>query len=166
MIEIIFGILALLALSFSFFKVKSLEKDLEDLDSHIQSLKQRTTEMPFKIKSKINLLMTLERENNSVPVPVVRYEKLGKSVPSFFSSDTIYSLAEDEGFGLTGTCEGNGDCGLCAIEILEGAENINPKNDIEKEILEKLDYKEGIRLCCQTNITGNVKVNFIAAKDQ
>ncbi len=166
MIEIIFGILAFLALSFSFFKIKSLEKNLEDLDSHIQKLKERANEMPFKLKSKINLLMTLERKNNSQTIPIVCYEKLGKSVPSFFASDTIYSLAEDEGFGLTGTCEGNGDCGLCAIEILEGVENVNPQNNIEKEILEKLDYKDGIRLCCQTNITGNVKVNFIAAKDQ
>jgi len=162
----IFGILALLALIFSFFKVKSLEKNLEDLDSQIQTLKERATVMPFQLKSKINSILILERKNNSQPVPVVHYEKLNKSVPSFFQSDTIYSLAEDEGFGLTGTCEGNGDCGLCAIEILEGAENVNPKNDIEKEILEKLDYKDGIRLCCQTNITGNVKINFIEAKDQ
>jgi ferredoxin len=166
MIEIIFGILAFLVLSFSFFKVNSLEKNLKDLDSHIQALKERATEMPFQLKSKINSILILERKSNSQPVPVVYYEKLDKSVPSFFQSDTIYSLAEDEGFGLTGTCEGNGDCGLCAIEILEGAENINPKNDIEKEILEKLDYKDGIRLCCQTNITGNVKINFIEAKDQ
>jgi ferredoxin len=166
MIEIIFGLSALLTLSFSFFKIKSLENNLKDLDSHIQELKKRATEMPFQLKSKINSLMILERKNSSQPVSMVSYEKLGKSVPSFFQSDTIYSLAEDEGFGLTGTCEGNGDCGLCAIEILEGVENVNPKNDIEKEILEKLDYKDGIRLCCQTNITGNVKINFIQAQNQ
>lgn len=166
MIEIIFGILALLALSFSFFKVNSLEKNLSDLDSNIQTLKVRASEMPFQLKSKINSILMLERKINSQPVPVVCFEKLGKSVPSFFQSDTIYSLAEDEGFGLTGTCEGNGDCGLCAIEILDGSENVNPKNKIEKEILEKLDYKDGIRLCCQTNITGNVKINFIEAKSQ
>lgn len=166
MIEMIFGISALLALSFSFFKIKSLESNLKDLDSHVQELKERTTKMPFQLKRKINSIMFLERRNSDQSVPMVSYEKLGKSVPSFFQSDTIYSLAEDEGFGLTGTCEGNGDCGLCAIEILEGAENINSKNDIEKKILEKLDYKDGIRLCCQTNITGNVKVNFIEAKSQ
>ena len=162
----IFGISAVLFLSFSVFKVKSLDKNLKDLDSHIQELKKRATEMPFQLKGKINALMILERKNNSQPVPIVCYEKLDKSVPSFFQSDTIYSLAEDEGFGLTGTCEGNGDCGLCAIEILEGAENVNPKNNIEKEILEKLNYQDGIRLCCQTNITGNVKINFIEAKNQ
>ncbi|GEM_PF-1710813 len=166
MIDIILGILALLVLSFSFFKTKSLEKDLKDLDSRIQTLKETATQIPFQLKSKVNRIMTLERNYNSQPIPIVNYKKLGKSVPSFFPSDTIYSLAEDEGFGLSGTCEGNGDCGLCAIEIVEGAENINPKNDIEKEILEKLDYKDGIRLCCQTKITGNITVNFIEAKSQ
>jgi len=166
MIDIIFGVLTLSVLSFSFFKVKSLEKDLKELDLHIQKLKKSTTKIPFKLKNKINRIMTLEKNYNSQPIPIVNYEKLGKSVPSFFSSDTIYSLAEDEGFGLSGTCEGNGDCGLCAIEILEGVENINLKNNIETEILEKLDYRDGVRLCCQTKITGNVTVNFIGAKSQ
>ena len=166
MTEIVFGIFALLVLIFSFFKTKSLQKSLENLDLHIQTLKEQATEIPFKLKGKVNLLMTLKRKNNSQPTPIVCFEKLGKSVPSFFSSDTIYSLAEEEGFGLTGTCEGNGDCGLCAIEVLGGKENITPKSNIEKEILEKLNYKGSIRLCCQTNITGNVTVNFVTAKDQ
>jgi ferredoxin len=166
MIELIMSCLALLTVGFSFFKSQSLEKELEDLDLRIQQLKERTVQIPFRLKSKINRFMALERKKNSKPIPIIRFESLDKSAPSFFSSDTIYSLAEDEGFGLTGTCEGNGDCGLCAIEVLEGIENINPVNEIEKEILNKLDYKDGTRLCCQTHISGNVTVNFIAAKDQ
>ena len=94
------------------------------------------------------------------------YQKLEKRVQVLLPSDNIYTLAEDEGFGLFGTCEGNGDCGLCAISIVSGAENLSPLSRVEQKILEKLVYPSGTRLSCQARIQGDVVVNFLDAEGQ
>ena len=44
-------------------------------------------------------------------------------------------------------CE-HGVCGTCQVEVLEGEENLNELNELEKDM--GLDKKH--RLCCQTKI--------------
>lgn len=51
-------------------------------------------------------------------------------------------------------CRGNGLCGKCAMEIVEGAENLTPPNRRERRALRG---KPGNwRLSCQTHVLGDV----------
>ena len=51
-----------------------------------------------------------------------------------------------------------GSCGTCRLEILEGAENVNPITDEERETVEMSTDVEGARLGCQLVINGDVSV--------
>lgn len=55
-----------------------------------------------------------------------------------------------------GCCEGN--CGTCAIKILEGAENLSPKTKQERETLSRLRL-DSHRLACQCALKGNVVID-------
>ncbi len=118
------------------------------------------------LQNKLNRNLALQKQLASEIVPKITFQKLGVITQALLPSDTVYSLADDEGHGLSGTCEGNGDCGLCAMSILSGAENFDPITDIEKEILEKLDYPKGTRLSCQAKIRGDATVNFMSVEGQ
>ena len=55
-------------------------------------------------------------------------------------------------------CGGNGKCSTCRVKIISGLENCSTPNEIENKISKKLSFPNDIRLACQTNISGNVKV--------
>ena len=52
-----------------------------------------------------------------------------------------------------------GICGTCVVEVLEGADQLEPPDEDEEEILEL--YAEGLtnaRLACQIDVSANIKV--------
>jgi ferredoxin len=55
-----------------------------------------------------------------------------------------------------------GICGTCLVNVLEGADNIVPSSEDEKEILEIMapDYPNA-RLMCQVKLQGDIKVEYI-----
>ena len=55
-------------------------------------------------------------------------------------------------------CPGLGCCGTCTMEIVEGMENLTPKNWLEKLRLRMKGAPPNVRLSCQTRVLGNVCV--------
>eukprot|EP00953_Heterococcus_sp_UTEX-ZZ885_P022106 12272-Heterococcus_DN1.PRE.4 len=53
-------------------------------------------------------------------------------------------------------CGGGGSCGTCAVDVVEGMQNCNPKGPAEKKLLG--NKKESIRLSCCTRVTGPVTI--------
>lgn len=51
-----------------------------------------------------------------------------------------------------------GSCGTCRLVLEEGAGNIQPLNDEERETVEMSTDVEGARLGCQMKIQGDVAV--------
>ena len=51
-----------------------------------------------------------------------------------------------------------GSCGTCRLEIVEGAENVQPITDEERETLEMVTDVPGARLGCQMKILGDVAI--------
>jgi len=61
-----------------------------------------------------------------------------------------------ETLGVSIGCN-EGFCGVCAIEVIEGAENLNEANEREKAF----GFAENKRLCCQAKILqGKIKIEF------
>lgn len=58
--------------------------------------------------------------------------------------------------GKLTNCGGNGQCGTCIVEIVEGMENLSPRTDFEERRLKK--KPASYRLACQTLVNGPVKV--------
>ena len=67
------------------------------------------------------------------------------------NSIDIYKL-----MGKMTNCGGNGQCGTCIVEIVEGLENLSPRTDVENRKFKK--KPENYRLACQTLVNGSVSV--------
>ncbi len=53
-------------------------------------------------------------------------------------------------------CGGNGQCGTCLVEIVEGSEHLSPRTAVEEQKLRK--KPDSYRLACQTLVNGDVSV--------
>jgi ferredoxin len=51
-----------------------------------------------------------------------------------------------------------GSCGTCVCVLEEGAQNVNPMEDEERETVEMCTDVAGARLGCQLKILGDVKI--------
>ena len=54
-----------------------------------------------------------------------------------------------------------GSCGTCRCEIVEGAENVQPPSDEEKETLDMVTDHAGARLGCMLTVTGDVTIRSV-----
>jgi len=55
-------------------------------------------------------------------------------------------------------CGGNARCTTCRVYIMDGLSNCLPRNEKEKQLTEKLEFPQNIRLACQTRINGNITI--------
>ena len=53
-------------------------------------------------------------------------------------------------------CHGLGQCGTCAMKVVEGMENLSPRTEVENKLL--AGEPEETRLSCQCEVLGNVCV--------
>ena len=72
----------------------------------------------------------------------------------FPAGRTLLSVALDLGVIISHVCGGDGACGTCRVEVLQGAENLTEPTPDEtyKEI------EEPHRLSCQARLVGDVIV--------
>lgn len=55
-------------------------------------------------------------------------------------------------------CGGHGKCTTCRIRILDGLNNVSPRNELETHLASCRQWDTTVRLACQTKIRGPVKV--------
>lgn len=70
------------------------------------------------------------------------------------AGQTVLSCALEMGIKISHVCGGDGACGTCRIEVVEGSDNLTPATPDET-------YKEiepPYRLSCQAKIVGDVVV--------
>lgn len=70
----------------------------------------------------------------------------------------LSDAAELELAGLAFGCK-SGACGICAIEVVEGAENVSPQKDTERDFVASLGMPSTVRLACQCQLRGDIKIN-------
>ena len=86
-------------------------------------------------------------------MPRVTFLDQGKAA-DFPAGKTLLSIAIEMGVVISHVCGGDGACGTCRIEVVEGAENLSPPAPDET-------YKEieaPYRLSCQARLLGDVVV--------
>jgi len=86
-------------------------------------------------------------------MPRVTFADAGKAA-DFPAGKTLLSCAADLDVRISHVCGGDGACGTCRIEVIEGWENLTPPTPDET-------YKEleaPHRLSCQCKLLGDVIV--------
>jgi len=76
--------------------------------------------------------------------------KPGNRLVYVLPGTSILEAAGRVGIVITSPCGGQGTCGKCRVQVIEG--NI-PPTSIEKKLLSKEDISSGVRLACQSKIT-------------
>ena len=86
-------------------------------------------------------------------MPRVVFVDEGKAA-EFPSEKTLLSCAIAMGIRISHVCGGDGACGTCRVEVVDGAANLTEPTPDEtyKEI------EEPYRLSCQSKLTGDVVV--------
>jgi len=69
----------------------------------------------------------------------------------------LIDLLENENTSILFGCR-DGACGACIAKVIEGAENLSPMLDNERDFLETMAAEEDERLLCQCRVTGNVSL--------
>ena len=90
---------------------------------------------------------------NPRSMPRVTFADVGKS-GEFPAGRTLLSTAIEMGIGISHVCGGDGACGTCRVEVLEGWDRLTPPTPDET-------YKEleaPHRLSCQAKLIGDVIV--------
>lgn len=92
---------------------------------------------------------------------IVRVEPSGITF-DIASGEPIMAAALRHGYRWPTTCEGLASCGICYIELLEGAEHLGPVSADERYVLDDLParrFAKGLlRLACQATSSGDVVV--------
>lgn len=97
--------------------------------------------------------------------PEHRITVLGSNVAfAVRRGETVFEAAARNGFIWPTVCGGRADCTRCSMVVLEGAENLSPMTELEREALDRARWAEGEanpdeRLACCTELTGSVVVH-------
>ncbi len=89
------------------------------------------------------------------PVKVI-FEPDGRRVEAK-AGETLLAIANRGGIHLRSECNGQGKCGKCRIKISPDSSTTAPTQS-ELKHLDSVQFREGIRLACQTHILGSQPV--------
>jgi len=87
----------------------------------------------------------------------VDFQPIGKHV-EIEPGTTILEAAQEAGVGISAICGGAGSCDACSVR-LDDQEQVSKPNETEAEALDADHLAAGIRLACQTEIFGPVRVD-------
>lgn len=62
-------------------------------------------------------------------------------------------------------CRGKGRCSTCRVFMLEGEEHLNPPNEDEQKVLQRVQAPSGVRLACQAYPHGPIRVEPLFPTD-
>lgn len=62
----------------------------------------------------------------------------------------------EAGVAVASSCDAEGVCAKCGIQIIEGAENLSAPNATELFLKEKNNIQAGFRISCQTQVFGDL----------
>lgn len=83
------------------------------------------------------------------PIPEIEVERGAFLMPSLITA----------GLPVASSCNGDGVCGKCRIQIVEGHENLSPPESIETGLRDRLKIPRMTRVSCQTQVLGDVRVD-------
>ncbi len=66
----------------------------------------------------------------------------------------------------TYACGGQGRCSTCRVSIMDGIDNVHPRNEAEQHIAAQLNFPPEVRLACQSRICGDITIRRMVSDKQ
>ena len=91
----------------------------------------------------------------------IKFVKENKEIEAAIGSNLRFKAQENNidiytFMGKLTQCGGYGQCGTCVVDVVEGAQNLSPRNAVEDRMLKK--RPSSCRLACQTVVNGPISV--------
>ncbi|MGZ3772894.1 MAG: 2Fe-2S iron-sulfur cluster-binding protein [Pseudobdellovibrionaceae bacterium] len=107
----------------------------------------------------ISSLHVLECVSYNKSMPQIFFFKKNRPPINVPAGANLMNALLDENIPVASSCNGDGICAKCKIEILNGAENLSQENETEIFLKEKFNLPKTIRISCQTEIIGDITVD-------
>lgn len=91
-------------------------------------------------------------------MPLIRFVKDRPPLTVAPGANLMKSLLE-AGLPVASSCQGDGICAKCRIQVIEGAENLSQINPREQILRDRLRIAREFRISCQTLVLGDVTVD-------
>lgn len=72
---------------------------------------------------------------------------------------TLMQALLAHGLPVASSCNGDGICGKCRIQILSGAENLSARTELEEILKDKYKLDKNERISCQTQVLGDIRID-------
>ena len=89
-------------------------------------------------------------------MPKITFEATGQ-VAEVANGSRVLDYCEVNDTPVAFGCR-QGRCGTCVVEMLDGADQVNPRSNEEMNTLEGRAHPENLRLCCQLTVNGDIKI--------
>jgi ferredoxin len=73
--------------------------------------------------------------------------------------EVLLDAAWRAGVPLASSCGGQGVCGDCVVKIVQGAENLEPPDDVERAWFTRGERPAHVRLACRLRVHGPAVVS-------
>ncbi len=97
-------------------------------------------------------------------MPTVEFER-EHSVVAAEAGQTVLEVARGAGIPHASACGGRGRCSTCRVMVLEHPENLAPPNETEQKLARAKGFDASIRVACQAQVLGDVKVRRLVLDD-
>ena len=87
----------------------------------------------------------------------VRFQPSGRSLRVALGT-TLLEAARSAGLPMASACGADGVCGRCAVELLEGAQNVSTETPAETRVMRDNRVAAERRLACRAHVAGPVAV--------
>src|SRR5688572_12997139 len=81
-------------------------------------------------------------------------------------TETILKVSLRSGIPHTHVCGGKARCSTCRVMIVDGLDNLNPRNAPEQAMADRLKFSPDICLSCQTTFQGSIRLRRPVIDDE
>jgi len=104
---------------------------------------------------KLNLL-----KKRNQPIVTVLFLPVYEEIVLWPQRKSLMMHAHENGIGVPSACLGISQCGTCKVKIMTGPENVLPRANIEKGVMEMYDLDPSVRFTCMMRPTGDMIVQI------
>lgn len=97
-------------------------------------------------------------------MPRITYQD--EAVVEVDTSTPILHASLQNGIPHTHVCGGNARCSTCRVLIMDGLENVCPRNEKEQKMALRRNFSPNVRLACQTTLQGDVVLRRLVLDDE
>lgn len=92
-------------------------------------------------------------------MPVISFTKNHRAPIKVIPGANLMKALLEAEVPVASSCDGDGVCAKCRLQVTKGAENLSHANDTELFLKEKFQLKNDQRISCQTFVLDDVEVD-------